>query len=357
MLKTNAIRFGIAPMVAALALAPLGAYAQGDNLPVINIEVPPSINTPPEVSKAALAKVKEQGRGQYSYPEGFKSEFVEANGIRLHYVTNGTGNKPVVFVHGFGSTWKMWETSLKQFGAEHQVIAIDLPGLGQSESSKNGYSAQALSDYLFAAIKTLTKEPIIYISHDLSNTASYPMVATHQDYIRKAAFMDSPIPDKAMWTYPGYTPQGPGLGWHFGFFSFGDVAEKLIANDPKLFMAYFIEEYAGKKELFTDTLLDELIEPYSRIENLHAAASYYRYHSESIVQNEKLLASGKLLAIPSMSISGAKGVNEVLPKQMAARFVKDQGKFKAVIVPEAGHWLLEEAAPEVNALLAEFIKD
>ena len=349
--------FGLASTAAALALVPLGALAQGDKIPAINIETPPSINTPPEVSKTALAKVKEQSRGQYSYPEGFKSDFVEANGIRLHYVSGGAGDQPVVFVHGFGSTWKMWESSLKQFGGAHRVIAIDLPGLGQSEPSKNGYSARALSEYLFAAIKKLTKEPIIYVSHDLSNTASYPMVATHQDYIRKVVFMDSPIPDKAMWTYPGYTPKGPGLGWHFGFFSFGDVAEKLIANDPKLFMAYFINEYAGKKEIFTDALLDELIEPYSRIENLHAAASYYRYHSESIQQNEALLAGGKRLAIPSMSISGAKGVDEVLPKQMAARFVEGLSKFKAVILPGTGHWLLEESAPEVNALLAEFIKD
>ena len=59
--------------------------------------------------------------------------------------------------------------------------------------------------------------------------------------------MDSPIPDKAMWTYPGIVPKGPGLGWHFGFFEFGDIAEKLIANDPKLFMAYFINDYAGKR--------------------------------------------------------------------------------------------------------------
>ncbi len=356
-MRSDHIRLRIALAAAAFALAPLGAFAQSDNLPAINIEMPPSIDTPPEVSKAAMAKVKEQGRGQYSYPEGFKSDFVEANGIRLHYVTNGKGSKPVVFVHGFGSTWKMWETSLQQFGGEHLVIAIDLPGLGQSEPSKTGYSAQALSEYLFAAIKKLTKEPIIYISHDLSNTASYPMVANHQDYIRKVAFMDSPIPDKAMWTYPGYTSTGPGLGWHFGFFSFGDVAEKLVIHDPKLFMAYFIKEYAGKKELFTDALLDELIEPYSRIENLHAAASYYRYHSESIVQNETLIAGGKLLAIPSMSISGAKGVNDILPKQMAARFVKDPSKFKAVIVPGAGHWLLEEAAPVVNSILEDFIKD
>lgn len=332
-----------------LALAPLSAVAQEVS--------PPSIDTPAAMSKLALARVKEQRRGQYAYPAGFKSDYVESNGIKLHYVSAGSGS-PIVFVHGFGSTWKMWEPALKAFAGTHQVIAIDLPGLGQSEASQTGYSAQALSSYLLTAIKKLTREPIIYVSHDLSNTASYPMVANNQDYIKKVVFMDSPIPDKAMWTYPGYTPKGPGLGWHFGFFSYGDIAEKLISNDPKLFMAYFIQSYAGKKDIFTDALLDELIEPYSRIENLHAAFSgYYRFHSESIKQNEALLSANKLIRIPSMSISGGKGVGDVLPKQMAARFVEDKKKFRAVILPESGHWLMEESGPEVVALLAEFIKD
>lgn len=347
----NAIckHLGFVCAVAWLASLTPGAAAQ-------EVAWPPSINTPPEVSKAALAKVKGQRRGQYNYPTGFTSDYVETNGIRLHYVSAGSG-APIVFVHGFGSTWKMWEGALKAFSGEHQVIAFDLPGLGQSEASKAGYSAETLSDYLFTAIKKLTREPIIYVCHDLGNSASYPMVAGHQDYIKKVVFMDSPIPDKAMWTYPGYTPKGPGLGWHFGFFTFGDVAEKMISNDPKLFMSYFIKSYAGKKEIFTDDLLDELIEPYSRIENLHAAFSgYYTSHSEDIRQNEALLSDHKLITIPSMSISGAKGVNDVLPKQMAERFVQDRNNFKAAILPDSGHWLMEEAGPLVITILADFIR-
>ncbi len=82
--------------------------------------------------------------------------------------------------------------------------------------------------------------------------------------------MDSPIPDRAMFEYPGYTQDGPGLGWHFGYFSFGDIAEKQIANDPNLFFSYFIKTYAGKKEIFTPELLAELIEPYSTRDKLKA---------------------------------------------------------------------------------------
>ena len=319
------------------------------------IEKAPSIDTPPAASRAALEEVKANGRGQYAYPNGFKSDFVESRGIKLHFVSGGMGT-PVVFVHGFGSTWKMWEPALVAFAAKHRVIAIDLPGLGQSEASKTGYSAEATSEILFDAIKALSAEPVVYVCHDLCISASYPLVAKNQDIIRKVVLMDSPIPDRAMWTYPGIVPKGPGLGWHFGFFEFGDIAEKLIVNDPKLFMAYFINDYAGKKETFTDALLDELIEPYSRIANLHAAFSgYYSAHSDSIRQNEALLSQGKQIIVPSMAISGEKGVNEVLPKQMAARFVADRNTFRPVILPGCGHWLLEECAPQVIAELMNFI--
>ncbi|MFH3639207.1 alpha/beta hydrolase, partial [Acinetobacter baumannii] len=125
---------------------------------------------------------------------------------------------------------------------------------------------------LIGAIKKIAgKGPIYYVSHDLGNTASYPLVANNQGYIKKAVFMDSPIPDRAMFEYPGYTADGPGLGWHFGYFSFGDIAEKQIANDPNLFFSYFIKTYAGKKEIFTPELLAELIEPYSTRDKLKAA--------------------------------------------------------------------------------------
>lgn len=317
----------------------------------------PSINTPPEVSKANLAKVKAEKHGQYAVPDGFKSGMVETDGIRLHYVSGGEGKgDPIIFVHGFGSTWKMWEPALKKFSANHQVIALDLPGLGLSELSAAGYDAEKMSTYLLGAIKSLTNnQPFTYVCHDLCNSASYPMVANNQDIIKKVVFMDSPIPDKAMWTYPGLTPNGPGLGWHFGYFSFGDIAEKMVSTDPVLFMSYFIKEYAGKKDVFTPELLDELIEPYSTRANLHAAFGYYQSHSDSIRQNEALLAAGKQLTIPVYSISGAKGVNDVLPKQLEARFVKDTSKLGSTILPDTGHWLLEESAPEVNALLENFI--
>ncbi|MDC4539010.1 alpha/beta hydrolase [Acinetobacter baumannii] len=316
-----------------------------------------SIDTPPAVSQQMFNKVKSNGLGQYAYAKGLSSKFIESEGVKLHYVEGGSKGTPIVFIHGFGSTWKMWEPVMLSYMKDHKVIAIDLPGLGQSAPIVNDdYSAENTSKILIGAIKKIAgKGPIYYVSHDLGNTASYPLVANNQGYIKKAVFMDSPIPDRAMFEYPGYTPDGPGLGWHFGYFSFGDIAEKQIAKDPNLFFSYFIKTYAGKKEIFTPELLAELIEPYSTRDKLKAAFGYYRSHADSIRQNEALLANGKKLTIPSMALTGQKGVNDVLVKEMRARFVADPSKFTGIILPDTGHWMVEENAEGVEKSLSNFL--
>lgn len=316
-----------------------------------------SIDTPPSVSQQQFNQVKASSQGQYSYADGLSSKFVDVKGVKLHYVEGGSSGTPIVLIHGFGSTWKMWEPVMLDFAKTHKVIAIDLPGLGQSAAIQNNdYSAENVSDILLTAIKQVAgTEPIYFVSHDLGNSATYPLVAKNQGYIKKAVFMDSPIPDKAMFEYPGYTASGPGLGWHFGYFSFGDIAEKQIAADPNLFFSYFIKTYAGKKEIFTPELLSELIEPYSTREKLQAAFGYYKSHADSIAQNEKLLAQGKKLSIPSMALTGEMGVNDVLTKEMAARFVKNKKNFRAKILPDTGHWMVEENAAGVTTELSKFL--
>jgi pimeloyl-ACP methyl ester carboxylesterase len=51
--------------------------------------------------------------------------------VRLNYHRAGSGS-PLILVHGIGSRWQMWEPVLEALTAEHEVIALDLPGFGSS---------------------------------------------------------------------------------------------------------------------------------------------------------------------------------------------------------------------------------
>jgi pimeloyl-ACP methyl ester carboxylesterase len=51
--------------------------------------------------------------------------------MHMHHIRRGSG-PPLVLVHGLGSTWRSWRLVLDRLAAEREVIALDLPGHGET---------------------------------------------------------------------------------------------------------------------------------------------------------------------------------------------------------------------------------
>jgi pimeloyl-ACP methyl ester carboxylesterase len=51
--------------------------------------------------------------------------------MELNHHRSGHGD-PLLLIHGIGSRWQMWEPVIGTLAAQHEVIAIDLPGFGDS---------------------------------------------------------------------------------------------------------------------------------------------------------------------------------------------------------------------------------
>jgi pimeloyl-ACP methyl ester carboxylesterase len=49
----------------------------------------------------------------------------------LNHVRRGSG-PPLVLIHGIGSQWQMWVPVLDRVAREREVVAVDLPGFGES---------------------------------------------------------------------------------------------------------------------------------------------------------------------------------------------------------------------------------
>ena len=49
----------------------------------------------------------------------------------MHQITRGSG-KPLLLIHGLGSSWRAWRPILDDLAAERTIIAIDLPGHGET---------------------------------------------------------------------------------------------------------------------------------------------------------------------------------------------------------------------------------
>jgi pimeloyl-ACP methyl ester carboxylesterase len=65
--------------------------------------------------------------------------------MELHHVRRGSG-EPILLVHGLGARWQSWEPILDGLAAEREVIAVDLPGFGETPPLAGEQSIATLCD-------------------------------------------------------------------------------------------------------------------------------------------------------------------------------------------------------------------
>jgi pimeloyl-ACP methyl ester carboxylesterase len=74
---------------------------------------------------------------------------VKAEGIPVHVVETGERHRPaVMFLHGWPQNWAAFESVMTPLSAEAHVVAIDLPGIGGSETPPASYDKKTLAKYV-----------------------------------------------------------------------------------------------------------------------------------------------------------------------------------------------------------------
>jgi pimeloyl-ACP methyl ester carboxylesterase len=65
--------------------------------------------------------------------------------VTLHHVRRGSG-RPLLLVHGLGAGWRSWLPVMEALAARREVIAVDLPGFGETPPSSGEVSIANLAD-------------------------------------------------------------------------------------------------------------------------------------------------------------------------------------------------------------------
>jgi pimeloyl-ACP methyl ester carboxylesterase len=94
-------------------------------------------------------------------------QFLEVNGVRLHYVERGSGT-PLVLLHGNGSMIQDFESSgLIDLAAQnYRVIVFDRPGFGHSDRPRNVvWTPAAQAELINAALHRLGVSRAIVLGH------------------------------------------------------------------------------------------------------------------------------------------------------------------------------------------------
>jgi pimeloyl-ACP methyl ester carboxylesterase len=91
---------------------------------------------------------------------------IQFEGIRVSYHVTGSG-RPVVLLHGYLETAEVWKALAEKLSVEFRVIAVDLPGHGDSGVKADTHTMEFLAGAVRAVLSDVGEDQVLMIGHSL----------------------------------------------------------------------------------------------------------------------------------------------------------------------------------------------
>lgn len=95
------------------------------------------------------------------------STVAAADGVPIHYSVQGKGEPALVFIHCWSCDRKLWENQVPVFAKQYRVVAIDLPGHGESGLGRNNWSVESFADDVNRVITKLNLKRVVLIGSSM----------------------------------------------------------------------------------------------------------------------------------------------------------------------------------------------
>lgn len=139
---------------------------------------------------------------------------ITQDGTTISYEDVGTGDPPIVLVHGLGNHGH-FRRQIDHLSAAHRVVAPDLPGFGTSADPAEEYSIGGYADDVARMCGRLQLTKPVIVGHSMGGGVAVELAAAHPDLPLALVLLD-PIPIVAAPRYVermgGFVPvlRGPG---------------------------------------------------------------------------------------------------------------------------------------------------
>ena len=296
---------------------------------------------------AALATGLALAAPAHAAPMPFPADFHDtqvANADATINVRVGGHGPAVVLIHGFGATGDMWSPMAAALAKDHTVVVPDLRGMGLSSHPAGGYDKWTQAGDIRAVLARLGIDRADIVAHDIGTMVAYAYAARYPDKTSRLVIIDSPIPGIPPWDR---IVRLPAL-WHFNFG--GADAERLVAGRERIYLDRFWDEFAGDPAKVDEATREHYAAIYARPGAMRSAFAQFLAIAQKD-EADNLKAMQTKLAMPVLAIGAEKafGANVAIVMRNAATDVKE------VIVPNAGHWLMDEAPEATIAAVKDFL--
>jgi pimeloyl-ACP methyl ester carboxylesterase len=99
--------------------------------------------------------------------QSHESRYATLDGSRIHYQSYGKGREALVLVHGWTCSVDYWRDLIPDLSKRSRVIAIDLPGHGQSDKPQIAYSMDLFARAVDAVMRDAGVKRAVLIGHSM----------------------------------------------------------------------------------------------------------------------------------------------------------------------------------------------
>lgn len=242
---------------------------------------------------------------------------------KINYYTQGRGEKTIVLLHGFLENSTMWFDYAERLSEHYHVIAIDIPGQGESEILAETHTTSLMADTVDLVLKTENIKSAVFVGHSMGGYVALSFGERYSEKMRgiimlnSTALADSEIKKADR-----------------------DRAIKVLKKNPAVFINEAIPNLFANENRVKFKNEIELIIVNALKSSIEGACSCLRGMK---VREDKthLLKSGKF---PIHYISGAK--DNVIPLEKVKEQTALNKNIKLTIFPNSGHMSFLEAKEE-----------
>jgi pimeloyl-ACP methyl ester carboxylesterase len=278
------------------------------------------------------------------FPDGFREQDITTNGVTIHVRIGGRG--PVVLLlHGYGETGDMWSPLAAALDDNYTVIVPDLRGMGLSSHPAGGFDKMNQGRDMQGLLAALHVQRYDLVTHDIGNMVGFALATQQPDRVSHFILIDAPVPGVGPWEDILKNP----LLWHFRFG--GPDMERLVAGRERIYLDRFWNEFSAHPDRFDEASRQHYAALYAMPGGMHSGFAQFAAFDQDAIDNRAWLAAGGKLTMPVLALGGEKSFGPMMAVVMrgAATDVTEG------VVPDSGHWAMEENPAATIKLVTTFL--
>ena len=265
------------------------------------------------------------------------SKFAQTSWIRIHYNEAGTGDPPVIFLHGSGpgaTSWSNFNRNVGAVSAHYRCLLMDQPGYGKTDSyvmtePRNTVNARAVKDLMDA----LGIQKASLVGNSMGGGTALCFAVDFPERLEKMVLMGS-----------------------------GGAGTPLFAIMPSEGIKVLNETFDNPsveqfRKLINVMLYDGASVPdeilRQRYDSLMSNPGHIEARRKSVTAQRSLAADLSKIQAPTLLIHGRN--DRVVPLEGSLALLSAIPNSSLHIFNHCGHWAQYEHAEEFNRLVLDFL--